>query len=52
LSVWLNSLWLLITVAPAVALISVVVIPREERFLERNFGDQYSSYMSAVRRWF
>jgi protein-S-isoprenylcysteine O-methyltransferase Ste14 len=27
------------------------VIPREERFLERNFHEQYSSYKATVRRW-
>jgi protein-S-isoprenylcysteine O-methyltransferase Ste14 len=27
------------------------VIPREERFLERNFNGQYSSYKAQVRRW-
>jgi protein-S-isoprenylcysteine O-methyltransferase Ste14 len=52
LSVWLNNFWLLVTVVPAVGLIGVVVIPREERFLERNFHDQYSSYKAVVRRWF
>ena len=52
LSVWLNGLWLLVTLVPAVGFIVVVVIPREERFLERNFGDQYSSYKATVRRWF
>jgi protein-S-isoprenylcysteine O-methyltransferase Ste14 len=43
LSVWLNNLWLLVTLVPAVGLMAAVVIPREERFLERNFNDQYSS---------
>ena len=52
LSVWLNNLWLVITLFPAVGFITMVVIPREERFLERNFRDQYSSYKAAVRRWF
>jgi len=51
LSVWLNNLWLLVTLVPAVGLIAMVVIPREERFLERNFKDQYSSYKARVRRW-
>jgi protein-S-isoprenylcysteine O-methyltransferase Ste14 len=51
LSVWLNNLWLLVTLVPAVGFIAVVVIPREESFLERNFHDQYSSYKSTVRRW-
>jgi protein-S-isoprenylcysteine O-methyltransferase Ste14 len=52
LSFWLNNLWLLVTLVPAFALIAMVVIPREERFLERNFDEQYSSYKARVRRWF
>jgi len=51
LSVWLNNLWLLVTLVPAAGLMAAVVIPREERFLERNFPDQYSSYKTTVRRW-
>jgi protein-S-isoprenylcysteine O-methyltransferase Ste14 len=51
LSVWLNDLWLLVTLVPAVGFIAMVVIPREERFLERNFNDQYSIYKAQVRRW-
>jgi protein-S-isoprenylcysteine O-methyltransferase Ste14 len=43
---------MLVTLVPAVGIIAMVVIPREERFLERNFNDQYSSYTSSVRRWF
>jgi len=31
--------------------LSVWLNPREERFLERNFHDQYSSYKATVRRW-
>ena len=51
LSVWFNTLWLLVTLVPAVGIIAMVVIPREERFLERNFNGQYSSYKAQVRRW-
>ena len=51
LSVWLNNAWLLVTLVPAVGLIAMVVIPREERLLERNLNDQYSSYKAQVRRW-
>jgi protein-S-isoprenylcysteine O-methyltransferase Ste14 len=50
LSIWLNDLWLLVMLIPAVGFIAAVVIPREERFLERIFHDQYSSYKAAVRR--
>ena len=51
LAVWVNSVWLLVTLVPAVGVIAAVVIPREEQFLERNFGEQYLSYKSSVRRW-
>ena len=50
LSVWLNDLWLVVTLVPAVGFIAVVVIPREEQFLERNFHDEYLSYKTTVRR--
>jgi len=43
---------MLVTLVPAVGIIAMVVIPREERFLERNFSDEYSSYKARVRRWF
>ncbi len=51
LSVWLNNGWLLATLVPAVGVIAMVVIPREECFLERNFHEAYVSYKAAVRRW-
>jgi protein-S-isoprenylcysteine O-methyltransferase Ste14 len=51
LSIWLNNLWLVVTLVLAVGFIRTIVIPREERFLERNFHEQYSSYKATVRRW-
>ena len=51
LSVWVNSVGLLITLIPATALMALVVIPREERYLEARFPSEYSSYRAAVRRW-
>jgi protein-S-isoprenylcysteine O-methyltransferase Ste14 len=48
---WVNSLWLLVTLVPAVALMSFVVIPREEHYLERRFPSEYLPYKAAVRRW-
>ena len=52
LAVWLNDVWLLVSLVPAVGFIAGIVIPREERFLEHNFPDHYSSYKANVRRWF
>jgi protein-S-isoprenylcysteine O-methyltransferase Ste14 len=51
IAIWANSLWLLATLAGAVALIHYVVIPREEQYLERKFGPQYLDYKASVRRW-
>jgi protein-S-isoprenylcysteine O-methyltransferase Ste14 len=51
LSLWLNDLWLLVALAAFAGFISIMIIPREERFLERNFQPQYSEYKAAVRRW-
>jgi protein-S-isoprenylcysteine O-methyltransferase Ste14 len=51
IAIWVNNLWLLATLVMAVALIHYVVIPREERYLERKFGTQYLDYKASVRRW-
>ena len=51
LSFWVNSLALLITLIPAVALMWLVVIPREERYLDARFPSEYSPYKASVRRW-
>jgi protein-S-isoprenylcysteine O-methyltransferase Ste14 len=48
---WVNSLGLLITLVPAVALMSLVVIPREERYLEARFPSEYLPYKALVHRW-
>jgi protein-S-isoprenylcysteine O-methyltransferase Ste14 len=48
---WVNSLWLLVTLMPAMALMSFVVIPREEHYLERRFPSDYLPYKASVRRW-
>ena len=46
-----NSLAVAITLIPAVALMSLVVIPREERYLAARFPSDYPSYRASVRRW-
>ena len=48
---WVNSLWLLVTLIPAVTLMSSVVIPREERYLETRFPSDYVAYRASVRCW-
>jgi protein-S-isoprenylcysteine O-methyltransferase Ste14 len=51
IAIWANSLWLLATLVGAVLLVDRVVIPKEERYLERKFGAEYLEYKARVRRW-
>ncbi|MHB8473867.1 MAG: methyltransferase family protein [Gammaproteobacteria bacterium] len=46
-----SSLWVLVSVIPAVVATQWGVILREERYLKEKFGAGYSSYASKVRRW-
>ena len=51
IAIWMNSLWLLATLAVAIALMHFIVIRREEEYLERRFGLEYLRYKASVRRW-
>jgi protein-S-isoprenylcysteine O-methyltransferase Ste14 len=46
-----NSLWTIIFLPLVVYVIQREVIGREERFLERPYGEEYLSYKARVRRW-
>ena len=48
---WVNSLGVLLMLLPALALIGLVVIPQEERYLEARFPSAYLPYKREVRRW-
>ena len=47
----INSLWILLLGLPLVVVIQWGVINREERYLERKFGEEYRRYKTQVRRW-
>ena len=49
--VWANTLWLIGLAVLAAYLLWWGVISREEGYLERKFGSDYTSYKSQVRRW-
>ena len=51
LGVAAGSLWAIGLVAPLLWVINVGVVKREERYLERKFGDAYRDYKARVRRW-
>ena len=46
-----DGIWIAVLVTPTVAVISAGVIAREERYLEKKFGEEYLSYKATVRRW-
>ena len=47
-----NALWPLLLVPVSVVFTDRYIIPREEAYLEREFGTQYIDYTRRVRRWF
>lgn len=51
IGVWANSLWFFVLAVICVPLFAWGVISREERYLERKFGDGYLTYKARVRRW-
>ena len=46
-----NSLWAILLLPLVVVVIQREVIGREERYLERAFGEEYLDYKGKVRRW-
>jgi protein-S-isoprenylcysteine O-methyltransferase Ste14 len=51
IALWAGSGWILALLVPAVVLVHYGVIAREERYLQRKFGDEYTEYRRHVRRW-
>ena len=51
IALWVNNLWLVVTLLAAVAVMALVVIPKEERYLEARFPFEYPPYKGSVRRW-
>ena len=49
--IWANSAWFLGLAAVSAGLLWWGVIAREERYLERKFGNAYLDYKAQVRRW-
>ena len=46
-----NALWAIVLLPIALLVIQRGVIEREERYLERKFGEEYLRYKARVRRW-
>jgi protein-S-isoprenylcysteine O-methyltransferase Ste14 len=46
-----NTLWVILLLPATLLVIQRGVIEREERYLERKFGEEYLRYKAQVRRW-
>jgi protein-S-isoprenylcysteine O-methyltransferase Ste14 len=46
-----NALWAILLLPLVLYVIERKVIEREERYLERTFGEEYLAYKARVRRW-
>jgi protein-S-isoprenylcysteine O-methyltransferase Ste14 len=46
-----NALWAILLLPLVLYVIERMVIEREERYLERTFGEEYLLYKARVRRW-
>jgi protein-S-isoprenylcysteine O-methyltransferase Ste14 len=46
-----NALWAILLLPLVLIVIQREVIEREERYLERTFGEEYLNYKARVRRW-
>jgi protein-S-isoprenylcysteine O-methyltransferase Ste14 len=46
-----NALWAVVLLPVVVYVIEREVIEREERYLERTFGEEYLAYKARVHRW-
>jgi protein-S-isoprenylcysteine O-methyltransferase Ste14 len=46
-----NALWAILLLLLVLYVIQREVIEREERYLERTFGEEYLAYKRTVRRW-
>jgi protein-S-isoprenylcysteine O-methyltransferase Ste14 len=51
LAAFANALWPILFLPGVLVAITKGVIEREERYLERKFGDEYRQYKVRVRRW-
>ncbi len=47
----IGSLWLLVILIPALAVVRYRIVRREEEYLESRFGDNYRAYKAQVNRW-
>jgi protein-S-isoprenylcysteine O-methyltransferase Ste14 len=51
IAILFSSLWAFVSLVPTLLVTEFGVIRREERYLEKKFGDDYRAYKARTRRW-
>ena len=51
IGIWVDNVWILGMLIPTLCLMYYGVIAREEKYLEKKFGEEYLKYQRSVRRW-
>ncbi|MBC8196401.1 MAG: isoprenylcysteine carboxylmethyltransferase family protein [Candidatus Marinimicrobia bacterium] len=51
LGVFYDNIWVLISIFPSMTFIYFIAIKKEEKYLEKIFGNEYIEYKKSVRRW-
>ena len=51
IAIWSQSFWMIITLGIAIIVMSVFVIPREEKYMLNKFGPEFAAYKLMTRRW-
>lgn len=51
LGIFFNNVWILWSFIPSAIILQLLVIKKEETYLEEKFGDEYRAYKNKVRRW-
>lgn len=50
-ALWFDVFWALVLAPAVIPLVNLLVIRKEERYLEATFGDEYRRFKAQVRRW-
>jgi protein-S-isoprenylcysteine O-methyltransferase Ste14 len=51
IGLFFSNIWILFSTGPLLIALYLLVVKKEELYLERVFGDQYVDYKKRVRRW-